>query len=920
MKTLASASVAMLERFTRSSPAAQLPPAVASLGNARLSAGRPARFRGRTPLARASPPPSAAPMAPRRGGVPSDAYAPVRAQDPSPTHAYLPPSGRGGAESAPGSASPRSLPACASPSHAAGFVNEVTFGFFDGAADTPEHALASLRSAASPRRIAAHGVASARANPLQHLAGGSGVAGPASSYNICATIALLLMLGIIPSTIIFLVDLCVHNLFKAREAIAVNVAGSVFGFVAYVSSGVALCLLSTLVCHVCSMEAEGSGIPQMKAIMSGFYDKLKPALSMWALLAKTVGLVCAVGGGLPVGWEGPNVHISCIVAHHLSRLPFFASLRRDRALRMQIMACACAVGLASSFGTPIGGVLYALETTASFYLVPTFWKSVVCTLAGSLVYNLLYKTPVVEAFESTSFEAGDYTRTQLVNFAIMGVVFGVLGAFFVRCVHSVYILRKRRLAGTNRYILLGLVGLIAATVQYPLRLFRLDPRAAINEFFSAANLETLSSLDVALLLLIKFPLIVVCVGLPIPAGVFIPCFLLGSGLGRLYGEALLVMFGNSIVPGGYAVVGAAAFTAGVTRALSCAVVIFEVTGQLKHMEPTLVAVALSVVVANCINRSLYDTLIIMKELPYMPHMRRDRSPSQAVSEIMHPDVVVLYNKSTLGAVRVALESCPRFDSFPVVTDAMLLLGSVRRRSLVMMLNAGSGMNIASNGVINPFGDSTVISVAKAALRAAKPGKKRRRQERNGSGGGETGEEEEMLVFSASSSGNHDALNGAFVVADEAEMNSENRPQWPTNAARDEEGDLSSMRTSDSRKEGLGVVSNRAGDMSVGGAHENGGVVGNGNGHSLERRAHVDDAEGSLEDDFGAEKPVLLIPDLSPLVVTDNTSLSQLHFMFVMLMPTHAFVLANGHLQGIIKRSDLVVTGAIMASNDPPPPT
>lgn len=45
-----------------------------------------------------------------------------------------------------------------------------------------------------------------------------------------------------------------------------------------------------------------------------------------------------------------------------------------------------------------------------------------------------------------------------------------------------------------------------------------------------------------------------------------------------------------ITAGGYAVVGAAAMVAGVTRTVSCAVMVFELTGQLNYMLPVLVAV------------------------------------------------------------------------------------------------------------------------------------------------------------------------------------------------------------------------------------------------------------------------------------------------------------------------------------------
>lgn len=691
-------------------------------------------------------------------------------------------------------------------------VNEVHFAFLDGAPETPA---LSRRPRTSFHR-----------SQVQHLAGAGA---PTSVLHLARVLVFLTLLGIIPSTLIFLVDISVHNIFMAREATLAS--GSMAGVLVYISSGLVLCLVSTFVCHIWSIEAEGSGIPAMKSLMSGFYDKVKPALSLWALLAKAVGLVAAIGGGLPVGWEGPNVHIACIVAHHLSRLPPFRDLRKDRALRMQIMSCACAVGLASSFGTPIGGVLYALETTTSFYLVPTFWKCMLSTLAGSLVYDLLYKTPLVEAFENTTFEAGDYTRKQLLAFIVLGALLGALGSFFVRCVHTVYYLRKRRLPGTNRYVLLSVVGLIAALVQFPQYLLRLDPRRAINEFFSSDNMETLSRLDVALLVLIKFPLIVVSIGLPIPAGVFIPCFLVGSGLGRLYGELVRFVFGHNIVPGGYAVVGAAAFTAGVTRALSVAVVIFEVTGQLKHMVPTLAAVLFSVIVANGINRSLYDTLIIMKELPYMPHMRRDRTPAQKVYQIMRTNVISLSEVCTLGHIRFTLDTYTTFDSFPVVTDAGLIVGSVRRRSLLALMN--------NRRNIRPFVDSP---------------------EKSG----------QCSTSDAPSPSNEVEKISPIVL-----------PDTPSIAAELLEKDLS---------EGFPV------DKGMPDEHE-----------TVQRP--LVNTEDSPE--YGKDTKTRLEPDLSPLVVTANTSLSQLHFMFVMLMPTHAYVLIDGVLGGIVTRGDLVQSGTIL---------
>lgn len=709
------------------------------------------------------------------------------------------------------------------------YVNEVHFAFLDGANDAP---IATTPGNSTPSPL------TPSLRDVQPSTVTSPLSVPSSVFDLLRILVFLVLLGVIPSTIVFVVDISVHYIFLARED-TLKPAHGIPGILLYVSSGVALCLASTFVCHVFSLEAEGSGIPSMKSIMSGFYDRQKPALSLWALLAKTTGLVCAIGGGLPVGWEGPNVHISCIVAHHLSRLPPFRFLRRDRALRMQVMACACAVGLASSFGTPIGGVLYALETTASFYLVPTFWKSVWATLAGSFVYDLLYKTPIVQAFQNTTFEAGDFTGDELFFFTLLGALLGLLGAFFVRCVHTVYILRKTRLQAFNRYILLAAVGITAALVQYPHYQLRLDPRRAINEFFSSDNMETLSRLDVLSLVLIKFPLVIVAIGLPIPAGVFIPCFLLGSGLGRLYGEILRALFGSDIVPGGYAVVGAAAFTAGVTRAFSVAVVIFEVTGQLKHMLPTLAAVVIAVVVGNGINRSLYDTLIIMKELPYMPHMRRDRAPAQKVREVMRTDVIALREVSTLGEIRAILDMYTSFDSFPVVASERLFLGSVRRKTLIALMSRSSISNHADVSVdLQPL---THNSKAMSDLRKDLPSSKDQVPSTDGV-----------------------SLSIAKISGD----------------LGDDENNGDSMDDGD--------------DMSGDGDQQETYI------------SELEQPNGGGQ--YGEDTRVRLRPDLSPLVVTANTSLSQLHFMFVMLMPTHAYVLQDGRLYGVITRGDIVQSG------------
>ena len=82
--------------------------------------------------------------------------------------------------------------------------------------------------------------------------------------------------------------------------------------------------------------------------------------------------------------------------------------------------------------------------------------------------------------------------------------------------------------------------------------------------------------------------------LNVPLGVFMPVFTIGAAFGRLVGEAMSTWLpmginGNMIVPGGYALVGAAALTGSVTHTVSTAVIVFELTGQMGHVIPCMVS-------------------------------------------------------------------------------------------------------------------------------------------------------------------------------------------------------------------------------------------------------------------------------------------------------------------------------------------
>lgn len=63
-----------------------------------------------------------------------------------------------------------------------------------------------------------------------------------------------------------------------------------------------------------------------------------------------------VGSGIPLGKEGPSVHMASIIATLLSKLvTSFKGIYDNESRNCEMLAAACAVGVASCFAAPIGG-------------------------------------------------------------------------------------------------------------------------------------------------------------------------------------------------------------------------------------------------------------------------------------------------------------------------------------------------------------------------------------------------------------------------------------------------------------------------------------------------------------------------------------------------------------------------------------
>ena len=134
----------------------------------------------------------------------------------------------------------------------------------------------------------------------------------------------LLMVGATTASAAFLVNLAVENIagFKFWATLSVmQTSGYLTSFLLYSIINCLLVLASVLVTLYLGPAAAGSGISEVKAFLNGV--DVPAIFHLRTLIAKLVGAVGSVAGGLAIGKEGPFVHAGAAIAAILSQVRGF---------------------------------------------------------------------------------------------------------------------------------------------------------------------------------------------------------------------------------------------------------------------------------------------------------------------------------------------------------------------------------------------------------------------------------------------------------------------------------------------------------------------------------------------------------------------------------------------------------------------
>lgn len=347
--------------------------------------------------------------------------------------------------------------------------------------------------------------------------------------------------------------------------------------------------------------AAGSGIPEIKVILSGF--AIPHFLDFKVLVVKAFGAAFAVATGMCLGKEGPFVHISTCVANLIGRsVPRF----RDNGRKMrELLSAGCSAGLAVAFGAPIGGVLFSYEV-CPFPIIITLWiaherqeisthfprkvlwRAFLSSLIAVIVLRALNPTGTgkLVLFE-TNYRMSYYPSHYLV-FVLLGIAGGLFGGVFCKA-NFLWSksFRGNPLVNDHPVLEVFLVVLVTVLLQYPnpmtrepgdviLKNILVDCRGSSQSWVCEMESSESRSSYIGWLAygsLAKLVLMTITFGCKVPSGIIIPALDAGAFFGRLVGQWF-----TALSPGIFAMVSAAAFLAGVSRmTISLCVIMFEVS-------------------------------------------------------------------------------------------------------------------------------------------------------------------------------------------------------------------------------------------------------------------------------------------------------------------------------------------------------
>lgn len=402
-------------------------------------------------------------------------------------------------------------------------------------------------------------------------------------------------------------------------------------------------------------EARGHGVPEvMDAI---FYKKgvIRPVVAAVKSLASAI----AIGTGAAVGREGPIIQIGSAFGSTLGQ-----RLRMAPNQCVVLVAAGAGGGIAATFNTPIGGVLFALELMMTEISISTFVPVAIATAAATYVGRaLLGSSPAFYVPPMPPLATSMHVVEELLLFALLGVIIGLASGVFVRGLYFAEQVFERVKNSYLRHmigmLIMGLLiyGFYVFAGHYYVEGVGYAMIQALLSGHLAPGLGEGAFISLLLLFFVaKLLATCVCLGAGSSGGIFSPSLFMGASLGAGLAVVLHLLHllpDSQIIS--FAMVGMAGMVAGGTGAAMTAVtMIFEMTRDYSIVIPMIITVAVAMGVRRLITtETLYTIKLVDRGHLIPPAKQSNMFLVRHAADIMDRHFQLLQMSDTKAALKPA---------------------------------------------------------------------------------------------------------------------------------------------------------------------------------------------------------------------------------------------------------------------------
>jgi CIC family chloride channel protein len=362
-------------------------------------------------------------------------------------------------------------------------------------------------------------------------------------------------------------------------------------------------------------EARGHGVPE---VMDAIYYK-DGRIRMAVIFIKSLASAISIGSGASVGREGPIIQIGSGIGSTAGRF-----LRLPTWQIITLIAAGAGSGIAATFNTPLGGVMFALELMLPEVSSRTFLPVVIATGAATYIGWLFFDYVPAFQIPPVAHPQLSASGALLLLCVALGALCGVAAAAFVRTLSFMEDLFDRMPGNAYTRNIAGM--LLIGVLIYALEIWS-GHRHVDGVGYATVQWVLSGGSDVAwflgLLFVLKLLATTVSLGSGASGGVFSPSLFLGAMLGGAFGAAVSALWPQlGIGVEVMALIGMAAVVgSGTGAAMTAILMIFEMTHAYATIVPSIVAVAIALGVRRTLS---YENIYTIKLARRGHHIPRER--------------------------------------------------------------------------------------------------------------------------------------------------------------------------------------------------------------------------------------------------------------------------------------------------------